>query len=259
MRGFSIGCYKIFKKVLQKYLQESNENSRTWSMYVRHLSQLYGIPDPLDLMEGVPMSKSSFKEMVKTKITVFHENELRTQASTNSKMRYMNIGAKGLNGRHHPVLSEAVTTSEVKALRPVVKMLLSDYQTFESKDAQSGGGSHCRLCPAPADQSSPPNENIEHVLTKCVATADIRQMKLEELVAITTVAKTEINLVKLLNCTRTLTQYILDCTSHNLENDVRISINDPTLNNIIVTARHMVNAIHCTRIKLIRDMTKKKN
>ena len=120
---------KIYE-IVKYLLEEAPENSRTWSIYLRHLAKLYNLPDPLEMMNGVVMSKESFKNIVKTKITVFHENELRSAASNNSKMKYFHVGTKGLNGRPHPVLSAAVTTSEVKAMRPVVKMLLSDYYTF---------------------------------------------------------------------------------------------------------------------------------
>ena len=246
-------------EIVKYLLSESSENSRTWSIYVRQLCQLYSIPDPLEMMNGALPSKSSFKELVKTKITVFHENELRSKASTNSKMKYFNVGTKGLNGRHHPVLSNAVTTTEVKALRPVIKMLMSDYFTYSVKNAQSGGGSHCRLCPVPVGGTSPPTEDIEHVLTQCEGTANIRQKKLEELIAVTAMAKSEINCSTLTSNTRTLTQYILDCTSNNLENDVRVSSSDPLLSDIYVTARHMTSAIHYERLKKLKELSKNKN
>ena len=178
-------------------------------------------------------------------------------ATNNSKMKYFHIGTKGLNGRPHPVLTAAVTTSEVKAMRPVVKLLLSDYYTYSVKDSQSGGGAHCRLCTTSTDQCSPPTEDIEHVLTQCVGTAEIRQEKLEELLAVTATAKSGVNCDILRTNSSTLTQFILDCTSNNLDNNVRVSVNDPVMIEIFIHARHMVNAIHCDRTRKLKNMTKK--
>ena len=249
---------KIYE-VVRYLLEESHENSRTWSIHIRHLAKLYGIADPLELMNGSIPTKSAFKELVKTKIVVFHEKELRAKAAANSKMKYLNISTKGLNGRHHPILSEAVTTTEVKALRPAVKMLLSDYFCYDLKNAQSGGGGHCRLCPAPDGQESPPTENIEHILTKCEGTATIRENKLQELLTIAASAKSDINF-DILRCnTDIMTQFILDCSSQNLQNDVRVSINDPQMPRIFIAARHLINGIHCERIKKIKALTKKLN
>ena len=135
-------------QVVKYLMEEAADNSRTWSKYVQNLAAKYNLPEPLAMFNDNPMSKESFKTLVMTKITAYHENEQRSSASANSKMRYLHVGTRGLNGRPHPVLARATTTSEVKALRPVVKMLVSDYFTFAVKNAQSGGGSHCRLCPA---------------------------------------------------------------------------------------------------------------
>ena len=107
--------------------------------------------------------------------------------------------------------------------------------------------------------TSPPTEDIEHVLTQCEGTANIRQKKLEELIAVTAMAKSEINCSTLTSNTSTLTQYILDCTSNNLENDVRVSSNDPLLSDIYVTARHMTSAIHYERLKKLKELSKNKN
>ena len=45
---------KIFQ-ILKYLLQTSNENSRTWSIHLRHVSRQYGLPDPLELLEKDPI------------------------------------------------------------------------------------------------------------------------------------------------------------------------------------------------------------
>ena len=101
------------------------------------------------------------------------------------------------------------------------------------------------------DQSPPPVEDIEHVLTRCAGTAEIREKKLEELLSVIVTAKTPINHLLRQN-TSVLAQFILDCSSNNLANDVRISQSDPVMMNIYITARHLVNAIHCERLRKIK-------
>ena len=55
--------------------------------------------DPAILICQPPPSKSEFRNIVHTKITVYHEKKLRTAAITNSKMKYLNVSIKGLNGQ----------------------------------------------------------------------------------------------------------------------------------------------------------------
>ena len=100
-----------------------------------------------------------------TKITAFHEQELRQRANQNSKMKFLNVSTSGLRGKHHPVLSNVVTTSEVRSLRPVIKCLTGDYYCFSVKAAQTPGVSgHCRICPLQGETDMV-TEDIVHVIT----------------------------------------------------------------------------------------------
>ena len=92
--------------------KEAANNSRTWSKHVQNLALKYDLPDPLSMFTSNTMSKESFKNLVTTKITVFHETEFRASVSNNSKMKFLHVGTKGLNGRPHPVLNNAATTEK---------------------------------------------------------------------------------------------------------------------------------------------------
>ena len=109
-------------------------------------------------------------------------------------------------------------------------------------------------CP---DGAPRPTENLEHVLTQCQGTADVRQEKLDHMLTISSMAKSGVNCAALKNNTNALTQYIIDCTSLNLENDFRVSLNDPMMTEIYLTARHMVNAIHHSRTRQLKALSKK--
>ena len=74
-------------------LKNSDENSRTRSVHVRHLSKLYGLEDPLTCLQRDPPSRSQYKELISTKITLFFEKMLRAAAARNSLMSYLNVAA----------------------------------------------------------------------------------------------------------------------------------------------------------------------
>ena len=133
---------------ITKYLlSSSNENSRTWCINIRHIASMYGIEDPLSCLQKISQKKEIFKETVMTKITVFHENELRMKAENIDCMKYLNVKLIGLRGQCHPSLIGLISTSEVRKLRPYLKFLTGDYLTYQKKFDQTNKGSPlCRLC-----------------------------------------------------------------------------------------------------------------
>ena len=42
-------------QIVKYLLENSPDNSRTWSIHVRHLARQYGIPDTLDLLHQDPI------------------------------------------------------------------------------------------------------------------------------------------------------------------------------------------------------------
>ena len=149
---------KIFQ--LTKFLLSTcNDNSRTWAVHVRHLAKMYGLPDPLVMLNGTPPSKDSWKGDINTLITAYHEKQLRDAAATNSKMTWLNVSMLGLQGKPHPIFRDVSTADQVRKLYPVLKMLSGEYLTFDLKSRQGTGGSpSCRLCHFPV-------ENLQHVLS----------------------------------------------------------------------------------------------
>ena len=151
---------KIYQ-IVKYLLENSSENSCTWSAHFRHISKMYGLEDPILCLQKDPPSKSQYKEQVITRITAYYENKLRVSASTNSQMAYLNVATLGLRGRHHPALSNMATTNEVRVSRPHLKMLAGNYLTYKMKSEQSGGSPHCRIC------TSGQEESLSHVISSC--------------------------------------------------------------------------------------------
>ena len=65
-----------------------------------------------------------------TKITAFHERELRFKAQKSEGIKYLNVQMAGLRGMNHPCLYYTITTNEVRKLRPYLKFLSGDFLTY---------------------------------------------------------------------------------------------------------------------------------
>ena len=160
-------------------------------------------------------------------------------------MGYLNVSALSLRGKPHPSLWGATTTSEVKEMRPHLKMLCGDYYSYAVRAAQSGGSSHCRLCGFHT-------EDINHIIN-CLETSKAKFDTLGYLSNAVHQTKYPINFTSLSE-SKFFTQFILDCTSMNLPNQFRVNIRDPAVTNIFKAARKMVNSIHSERLRKLKKL-----
>ena len=142
-------------------------------------------------------------------------------------LKYLNVQLSGLSGRPHPILHNACTTQEVKKLRLHLKFLTCDYLTNErlSKD-RPNLSSACDLCHH--------TDSIEHVLTSCKATAEVRGRLYPELVNTVGNVQPMCAILTQDPPTNILTQFILDCSSANLPESFRIPIHSPDITNICI-------------------------
>ena len=244
---YSVWCNpnsKIYS-ILKYLMTNSNDNSRTWAINVKHLSAQYGLEDPVNLLKYDPPPKSSFKNDIATRVKAFHEKELRCHEDPLNKLKYLHVSLTGLSGRRHPALSGLFSVNEVRKSRPHVKMLVGDFYTYERKSEQSGGSPNCRLC---SDNQS---ESISHILAVCSTYSDIRVRILGELSHLCLSSKSEINFQDVMKNSETLCQFILDPSSMNLSK--RIHMNDPLLDQIFKTCRDFCYCISEQRIKLLNE------
>ena len=159
---------------LKYILKNSSENSRTWIIHLKHLCEKYGLEDPISCLNRDPPPKSVFKEAVKTKVSAYYEKVLRQSAAENSLMTYLNVSTIGLRGRHHPALSNLITTREVQLSRPNIKFLAGNFLTYKIKADRSGGSSRCRICLSGSD------ETVSHIIASCLGLSDERARILSE-------------------------------------------------------------------------------
>ena len=234
--------------IVKYLLENSSENSRTWSAHIRHLSRKYGLEDPLISLRRDPPPKSVYKEMIATKITVYHENLLRQSAARNDLIKYLNVSTIGLRGPHHPALSNLITTHEVSLSRPHLKFLSGNYLTYKIKSDQSGGSPRCRLCQSGCD------ETVSHVITTCPGLAVQRNRLFSEFEELCTKTKTNIVFADILEREEELCQFILDPTSLNLP--TRVSLNDPLVPQFYKLSCDFCHIIDKTRIGSLRELEK---
>ena len=227
----------------------SNSNSTTWSNHIRILCQKYALPNPLELLENSAWAKADWKSLITTKVTIFHESTMRRMP--NSKLTYLNVQLLGLSGRPHPALLNILNTQDAKKLRHHLKFLTGDFLTGERLAIdQPNLDPACKLCSAPV-------ESIEHVLVSCRATSEVRQRIFPELVNV--VAKVQPTSQILQNPSHhQLTQFILDCTSPNLAETLRIPAHNPGISEVFRISRDWCYAVSNERTRLLKQINKHK-
>ena len=232
-------------EVMKYILMMSDDKSTTWSVHVRLLSKLYGLPDPLKLVQCSPMSKNEWKTLVVTKVTAHHERYLREKAEQNSSMQYLNVQLSGLTGRPHPALLNISETRQALRFRSHIQMLSGDFASSQLIGKHQNSDQSCQLCPCDL-------ESTQHILTECLATSNVRERLLPELLNLVasvhpTNALLDPNVSK-----HTLTQFILDPTSFNLSNRFRINVQDIRLSEIFTLSRDWCHAIASSRNKQLK-------
>ena len=208
---------------------------------------MYGLEDPLSSLSKPSPVKSAYKEMVLTKISAFHEKELKIQASRNSQMQYLNVNLSGLRGKNHPCLSNIITTQEVRKLRPHLKLLSGDYLTYKTQyDRTQKGSPWCKIC------EMQENETILHILAICPHYEAVRNRIINEFANTCQLAKTNLNFDSVVESPNILTQFILDPTSFNLTN--RVHMNDPIVQHLFKLSRDLCFSIHSARMKKLKEL-----
>ena len=131
-------------------------------------------------------------------------------------------------------------------------MLSGDYLSYVNLDHDRGLGPHCRMCQVISELPAPP-EDLTHILTSCRATADTRTRIMPTL--LNTVSDHYPRNRLLVSVSHEiLTQFILDCSSLNLPNDVRIHPNHPGYLSISQQCSNLVYGIHKDRTRQLKAL-----
>ena len=134
--------------------------------------------------------------------------------------------------------------------RPHLKMLSGDYQCLANIARDRGSNPQCRLCPS----SSAPPETITHILMQCTGTTDSRNRVWSELLNIVAAIFPKNQILSGLTSPEIAAQFILDCTSLNLGNDIRIDICHHGAATIFQRTRQYCYAVHSERTNKLKRL-----
>ena len=229
-------------QIVKYILMMSDDKSTTWSNHVRLLCTQYQLPDPLKLLQCSPISSAAWKTLIVTKITAYHERHLREEAASNSNLQFLNVQLIGLSGRSHPILHHISETREAYKLRAHLQLISGDFPSYELIGKQRSSDPGCHLCPSPL-------ESTQHILSECLATADVRRRLLPELQNLISEVHPTNGLLDPHVPRSTLTQFILDPTSFNLSNKFRIPFQHRRLHEVFHLCHDWCYAITSSRKK----------
>ena len=205
---------------------------------------MYGMPDPLSLLESIPPPKERYKQHVKIIITSYHEREQRQNMSTYTSAKYFNTFLIGLSGKIHPAIDNVFLSNDVKNMRAHLKFLAGDYLSNDKLARQGGKSPICSLC----DSES---ETYSHIITRCHVLKEPREKMLKTLSEFCHFNE-YLFFNEIMNNEEELTQFILDPTSMNLS--YRININDKKLPQLMYICRNFCNSLHNTRMKKMKEV-----
>ena len=146
-------------------LTTSKPSSCSWFIHIRNLCLKYGLPHPLQLLES-PLSKFSFKALMKKKIINYWEVFFREAASTNyTSLEFFKPEFMSLC-HPHPMLTTAGASSYLVTMSRIQSIMISGrYRTQELVSKWSESASPA--CQAPSCLHLNVTEYLSHILAKC--------------------------------------------------------------------------------------------
>ena len=161
----------ILNKVATIKLYSEPDNSASWFSQIRKLTTQYNLPGPLQLLSE-PLSKTTFKNLIKKKIVSYWEDKYRADAAPMDSLKYFNPQFMSPL-KPHPIWTTCSSnTFETNKALLVTKLLsgryYSDWHTRHWSKTNPHG--FCVLCPP---QQVP--GTIEHLLVSCNALEEKRK------------------------------------------------------------------------------------
>ena len=151
---FRIGCNSLANAT----------NSKSWFISVRHVTQKYGLTDPLLVLQE-PGLKTTWKASCRKQVTLWWEEYFRGQAAMLQSLAYFKASWFSLS-RPHMIITAAGSPYEVSRAGIILLMLSGRYITDHRSRRwdKSNPEGKCRLCPTPA-----PTGDLAHQLLSCNA------------------------------------------------------------------------------------------
>ena len=153
-------------------------------------------------------------------------------------------------------MSDVITSSEVKALRPVLKCLTGDYYCYSTRAALTGGEDYCRICLVEGQDGAKVTVDIVHIISECLGTKKIREELMANIASAASTTEVSVDFQHIVSDKKILTQFLLDNTSLNLPNNCRVNISDSASMEIFRQARRLISAVHTERLRKLKEVEK---
>ena len=162
----------ILHSMADKVLHSDSDSSKSWFIQIRKLSSMYDLPSPLAMLAS-PLSKTSYKSMIKSRVTDYWERFLRKSAAPKDSLLYFNPDFMSLRKCHPIWTSCSANPFEVNKAICQARLLSGRYRCdwacrHWSRTNKDG---YCVLCPGQAVPGT-----VEHMLVLCPALQEKRTM-----------------------------------------------------------------------------------
>ena len=144
--------------------------AKSWFQHVQDICTKYGLPSPLQMLDS-PVPKEAFKKLVKTRILVYWQELLRSEASCMKSLEYFKPEQCSLTRPHYIWSSAASNPFECSKSTVLAKMMSGRFRTeVLCKHWSANKMGYCR---APTCLQTP--GTLEHLLVSCPALNSTRE------------------------------------------------------------------------------------
>ena len=250
-----LGPENILHKHGRHILLSASEKSpsKSWFLSMRLLSQKYGLPDPLLILQSPP-TPSHWKSTCKSKVIDWYEQRLRAEADLLPSLLHFKPAFMSLSAPH-PMWTSAGSPYEVSKAVITARMLSGRYRT----DRLSRHWNHdnpeglCRL-PGCLDQQG----DLHHILLHCPAllSSRMKMIKLWSDFMVSRPSLLPIITKYTLEAPELMLQFLLDPSCLPLVISTNIT-NPGTLQHCLYLSRTWCFSTHVTRSRLLHQLNLK--
>ena len=237
-----IGCHSLLTLA----------NPQSWFLSARHITQLYGLCDPLLALQQ-PMPKAKWKSLCRSRVIRHWELQYRADANSLDSLIFFRPNFYSLT-RPHRVLTTAGSPYEVEKALSVLRMLSGRYITdHRARHWTPGSSGACRLCPGPAHGPAPLGD-LAHQLLFCAPLSPARTRVLEMWEAYMAPRPHLLPLVShyTLGTPETHLSFLLDPTSLPLVITAAQNFGEVLYRDLLYMSRSWCHSIHTMRMSLLK-------
>ena len=247
---FSMVCHltdnPINKRALH-VLTNGFSTEKSWFTQLRDICLLYGLPHPIELLLN-PLSKESFKKLVKSKITDYWETKLRLEVSPLLSMSYFKPEFHSLVQPHPILWTAGPNPYEVSKAIIQCRMLSGRYRTeLLARHWSRNRNGYClssSLC-------NSTHETLDHILLWCPAYHNLRERLMKLWLSNPYPHIKNIIITTLNGSSHNLMQFLLDPSTHPQIILLAQNLGDEPLRIAFYLTRTWCFSIHRERAKIL--------